>query len=111
LGWVFQVRFTVFAARSCRCLWLCLASTQDSKKHTQAKVLKGFGGSGVLEVAEDCLGNTYRAAYTVKIADGVYVLHCFHKKSFRGIATPKPDIDLICERLKTAYEHVIGSAK
>ena len=84
---------------------------QDGKKHVQAKVLKGFGGAGVLEVVEDYLGNTYRAAYTVKTADGVYVLHCFQKKSSSGIATPKPDIDLIRERLKVAYEHAKGNAK
>lgn len=82
---------------------------QDGKKHVQAKVLKGFGGAGVLEVVEDYLGNTYRAAYTVKIDDSVYVLHCFQKKSSSGIATPKPDMDLIRERLKTAYEHAKGN--
>ncbi len=62
-------------------------------------------------MAEDCLGTTYRVAYTVKIADGVYVLHCFQKKASVGIVTPKPDIDLIRERLKAAYEHAKGDAK
>lgn len=85
--------------------------SQDGKKHTQAKPLKGFGGAGVLEVIEDHLGNTYRAVYTVKLADGIYVLHCFQKKSTIGITTPKPDMDLIHERLKAAQEHVKGNRK
>ena len=84
---------------------------KTGKKHAQAKPLKGFGGAGVLEVVEDHLGNTYRAVYTVKLAEGVYVLHCFQKKSTSGIATPKQDIDLIHERLKVAYRHAKENGK
>jgi len=47
----------------------------------------------------------------VKIADGVYVLHCFQKKSTSGIGTPKPDMDLIHERLKVAYKHAKGNGQ
>ncbi len=78
---------------------------QTGKKHEQAKVLKGFGGAGVLEVVEDSKGGTFRAVYTVKFANAVYVLHCFQKKSASGIATPKPDMELIHARLKLAQEH------
>lgn len=81
---------------------------QEGKKHPQAKPLKGFGGAGVLEVVEDFNGNAYRAAYTVKFASVVYVLHCFQKKSTHGIETPKPDMDLIRERLKAAEAHAQG---
>ena len=81
---------------------------QAGKKHDQAKPLKGFGGAGVLEVVEDHLGDTYRAVYTVKIADAVYVLHCFQKKSKQGIETPKHDFDLIRERLKAAQAYAKG---
>lgn len=70
--------------------------------HPAAKPLKGFGSAGVLEVAEDWRGNTYRAVYTVRFVDAIYVLHCFEKKSKHGIATPKPEMDLIHERLKQA---------
>lgn len=73
---------------------------QTGGKHSQSKPLKGFGGAGVLEVVEDCQGDTYRAVYTVRYASAVYVLHCFQKKSSSGIATPKPDMDLIQSRLK-----------
>jgi len=84
---------------------------QSGKKHDNAKPLKGFGGAGVLEIVEDCKGETYRAAYTVKLANAVYVLHCFQKKSTQGIATPKPDMDLIRERLKAAEAHAKGVKK
>jgi len=64
--------------------------------------LQGFGSAGVLEVVEDWRSNTYRAVYTVRFEERVYVLHVFQKKSKSGIATPKPDIDLIRDRLKVA---------
>jgi phage-related protein len=65
-----------------------------------AKTLKGFGGGTVIEVRESFEGNAYRAVYTVRYADAVYVLHAFQKKSKKGAATPKADIDLIEKRLK-----------
>ena len=79
-----------------------LSLAQAGDKHESAKVLKGFGGAGVLEVVEDDAGGTYRAVYTVKFAEAVFVLHCFQKKSKRGIATPKEDMDIIHARLKIA---------
>ena len=75
---------------------------QRGDKHDAAKVLKGFGGAGVLELVEDDMDGTYRAVYTVKFAEAVFVLHCFSKKSKRGIETPKEDIDIIRARLKVA---------
>lgn len=84
---------------------------QIGGKHDQAKALKGFGSAGVLEVVESEAGSTFRAVYTVKIAGAVYVLHCFQKKSTSGIATPKPDMDLVRERLKAALAHAAQSAQ
>jgi phage-related protein len=55
-----------------------------------------------LEIVEDWRGDAYRAVYTVRFADAVYVLHCFQKKSKRGIGTPKKEMDLIRERLRQA---------
>jgi len=66
--------------------------------------LKGFGSAGVLEVVEDWDRSTYRAVYTVRFEGVVFVLHIFQKKSKRGAATPKADIDLIRERLKVAEQ-------
>lgn len=81
-----------------------LSLAQAGERHESAKVLKGFGGAGVLEVVESDIGGTYRAVYTVKFAEAVFVLHCFQKKSKSGIATPKPDMDLIHARLKQAED-------
>lgn len=84
---------------------------QHGGKHSQAKPLKGFGSAGVLEVVEDDDGNTYRAVYTVRFGNALYVLHCFQKKSYKGIATAKQDIDLIRDRLKLAQYHAEGVKK
>ena len=79
---------------------------QHGDKHDAAKALKGFGGAGVLEIVEDGRGGTYRAVYTIKFKEAVFVLHVFQKKSKQGIATPKPDLDIIRERLKVAEKMV-----
>lgn len=75
---------------------------QRGEQHGAAKPLKGFGGAGVLEVVENDAGGTYRAVYTVKFEEVIFVLHCFHKKSKSGIATPKEDMNIIRARLKVA---------
>ena len=75
---------------------------QRGERHDSAKVLKGFGGAGILEVVEDDAGGTYRAVYTWKFKEEVFVLHCFQKKSKSGIATPKEDLEIIRARLKVA---------
>jgi len=79
---------------------------QRGDKHEAAEVLKGFGGAGVLEIIKDGRGGTYRAVYTIKFKEAVFVLHVFQKKSKQGIATPKSDLDIIRERLKVA-EHMV----
>jgi phage-related protein len=68
-----------------------------------AKPWKGEG-PGVFEIVEDHRGDTYRAAYTVRFTEAVYVLHCFQKKSPSGIRTAKPDRQRIHDRLKAAAE-------
>ncbi|GAA4413844.1 hypothetical protein GCM10011450_22380 [Advenella faeciporci] len=75
---------------------------QRGEQHEAEKVLKGFGSAGVLEIVEDDTGGTYRTVYTVRFAEAVFVLHVFRKKSKRGIETPKPDMDIIHQRLKAA---------
>jgi phage-related protein len=81
-----------------------LLLAENGDKHPDAKPLQGFGGAGVVEITDDYDGNTYRAVYTVKFESAVYVLHAFQKKSHKGIATPKSDLDLIKTRLKQAEE-------
>ncbi len=78
-----------------------LGIAQFGGKHPSAKPWKGLG-SGVLEVVEDHAGDTYRAVYTVRFPEVVYVLHAFQKKSPKGIRTAGPDIDMVQRRLKSA---------
>ena len=80
-----------------------LYQAQTGNKHVNAKPLKGLG-PGVLEIVSEHRGDTFRAVYTVRLATKVYVLHAFQKKSKRGIATPKPEIELVKHRLKRAVE-------
>jgi phage-related protein len=75
---------------------------QNGERHDAAKVLRGFGSAGVLEVVEDDAGGTYRAVYTIRFQEAVFVLHCFQKKSKSGIETPKNDMEIIRVRLKAA---------
>lgn len=79
---------------------------QNGEKHDAAKPLKGFGGAGVLEVVENDADGTYRAVYTVRYEEVVFVLHCFQKKSKSGIALPKEDKAVIEMRLKAAAQRI-----
>lgn len=81
-----------------------LFEAQRGQKPVAAKPLQGFGGAGVLEIIERHDGDAYRAVYTVKFRDVVYVLHCFQKKAKHGTKTPQQDIELITQRLRVA-EH------
>jgi phage-related protein len=74
------------------------------KHKSAARPLKGFGSAGVLEIVDDFDGDTFRAVYTVRFPMAVYVLHAFQKKSKRGIATPKMELETIDRRLKRARE-------
>jgi phage-related protein len=90
-----------------------LGVAQFGGKHPSAKPWKGQG-SGVFEVVEDYDRNTYRAVYTVRFREVVYVLHAFQKKSPRGIKTARVDVDLVARRLRAAqqdYEARYGTPK
>lgn len=76
-----------------------LYAAQQGETDPSAKPLRGFGGGSVLEIVADHDGGTWRAVYTVRYSEAIYVLHAFQKKSKRGIATSKKDIDLIHQRL------------
>jgi phage-related protein len=83
---------------------------QSGGKHRDAKPLTGFGGAAVIEVVSDYRGDTFRAVYTVRFAETLYVLHAFQKKSKTGRETTKSDIELIGIRLKEA-ERIAKNAK
>jgi phage-related protein len=85
-----------------------LHQIQEGNEPISAKALKGFGGRAVLELVDNFDGDTYRAVYTVRFADVVYVLHAFQKKSRKGIATLQGDIDLVKARLRDAEAHYKG---
>ena len=57
-------------------------------------------GTGVFQLSEDFRGNAYRAVFTLRITDAVYVLHAFQKKSTSGAATPLPDVELVGTRMR-----------
>lgn len=80
-----------------------LSVAQFGGKHPKAKPWKGEG-SGVLEVVEDHRGDTFRAVYTVRFHEAVYVLHAFQKKSTWGIKTAQRDVELVSDRLRLARE-------
>jgi len=81
-----------------------LRVAQQGRKHPRAKPLKGYKGAGVLEIVDDFDGDTYRAIYTVRFEGAVFALDAFQKKSKKGIATSKADLDRIASRLKRAEE-------
>ena len=80
-----------------------LYRVQIGETPPSAKPMKGIE-SGVFELVDNYGTDTYRVVYSVKIGQSMYVLHCFQKKSKRGIRTPKKDIDLIKRRLRRAKE-------
>ena len=80
-----------------------LDRAQRGKTHPSAKPLKGIIPT-VLEIVSDERGDTFRAVYTIKLGNAVYVLHAFQKKSKRGVATPRTEIELIKRRLKWAMQ-------
>ena len=75
----------------------------QGEKADRAKPMQGLG-RGVFEIALPYRGNAYRAVYAVQIGEDVWVIHAFQKKSTQGMKTPKPEIDLIRERLKRLRE-------
>lgn len=113
LGWIGTARkdLLCFPEHAIREIGYALYLAQTGDKHPAAKPLKGFGGSGVLEVVERHDGDTFRAIYTVRFAEIVYVLHTFQKKAKHGIETPQHDMDVVRRRLKqaeTEYERWLG---
>ncbi len=82
-----------------------LFAAQRGEEYRSVKALQGFGGRSVLEIVAPHDGDTYRAVYTVKFKDAIYVLHAFQKKSTKGGATPRREIDVVRRRLADAERH------
>ena len=79
-----------------------LGRVQGGKQHSSIKPLSGL--VGVSEIVANVDTDTYRLVYVVNLPDAIYVLHAFKKKSTRGTATPKKDMELIRMRLRKAQE-------
>lgn len=84
------------------CLGALTMAAEGAKADT-VKPMQGFG-SGVFEIALPFKGEAYRVVYAVQLGDDIWVLHAFQKKAKKGRATPKPEIELIKERLKRLKE-------
>ncbi len=91
-----------FPRQARREIGVALYAAQQGETDPAAKPLKGFGGASVMEIVSEDRRGAWRAVYTIRFADAVYVLHAFQKKSKRGIATPKQEIELIKRRLAEA---------
>ena len=83
---------------------------QCGGRHRNAKMLLGFGGAGVIEIVSNASGGTFRAVYTVRFKEAVFVLHAFQKKSKSGIATPRTELNLVELRLRDAALLAQGSS-
>lgn len=107
LAWIGSSRRDLkkFPAEVRSAMGFALYQAQLRLKAVNAKPLAGFGGASVLEIVDDFQTDTYRAVYTVRFEDVIYVLHAFQKKSKKGIATSKADLDLIKRRLRLAEEN------
>ena len=81
-----------------------LFAAQLGEEYPSTKALRGFGGRSVLEIVVTHQKNAHRVVYTVRFEGILFVLHAFQKKSKKGVATPKGEIDLIRRRLVVA-EH------
>jgi phage-related protein len=87
-----------------RDIGIALYAAQQGEIDPSAKPLHGFSGGSVVEIVARHRGDTWRAVYTVRYADAIYVLHAFQKKSKGGIATPKKEMELIRRRLGEAAQ-------
>ena len=87
-----------------------LYAAQLGERSVKAKPLHGLGSQVMEIVAYDASG-TYRAVYTVSIGESIYVIQAFQKKSTAGIVTPKPEMDLIRQRLRQLRSEVKNAKK
>lgn len=95
--------FEAFPAGARSICLVALTVAAEGGKADIAKPMHGLG-SGVFEIALRFRGNAFRVVYVVQLADELWVVHAFQKKSTQGIKTPKHEIDLIKDRLKRLKE-------
>ena len=85
---------------------ICLAAltiAAEGGRADIAKPIRGLG-SGLFEIALPFKGDAFRVVYAVQLAEEIWVVHVFQKKSTQGIKTPQREIDLTKDRLKRLKE-------
>lgn len=80
-----------------------LTIAAEGGKADIAKPMHGLG-SGVFEIALAFRGDAFRVVYAVQLADEIWVIHAFQKKSKHGIKTPKHEVELVQDRLRRLKE-------
>ena len=95
--------FETFPAGAQSIFLTALTIAADGGKADIAKPMHGLG-SGVVEIALAFRGDAFRVVYAVQLADEIWVVHAFQKKSKQGIKTPRHEIDLVKDRLKKLKE-------
>lgn len=105
ISWIKAARkdFEKFPADAQTTCLTALTIAAENGKADIAKPFKGLG-SGIFEIALPFRGDAYRVVYAVQIANAIWVLHAFQKKSTQGIKTPQHEVDLIESRLKQLKE-------
>ena len=85
---------------------ICLAALTIAAEGGKADIVKPMQGlgSGVLEIALPFRGDAFRVVYAIQLAEEIWVIHAFQKKSTQGIKTPQREVDLIKDRLKRLKE-------
>lgn len=85
---------------------ICLAALTIAAEGGKADIVKPIQGmgSGVLEIALPFRGDAFRVVYALQLAEEIWVIHAFQKKSTQGIKTPQRELDLIKDRLKRLKE-------
>src|SRR5438477_8458473 len=95
--------FEDFPERARTIILTALTIAAEGGKADIAKPMHGMG-SGVFELALPFRGDAFRVVYAVQLADEIWVVHAFQKKSTQGIKTPKREVELIKDRLKRLKE-------
>lgn len=105
VSWIKAARkdFEKFPRTAKQQVWEALTIAAEGRKSDNAKPMKGLG-PGVFEIALPYRSNAYRVVYALHIGEDIWVIHAFQKKSKTGIKTPKQEIDLIEQRIKTLKE-------
>ena len=107
LSWIkaAQKEFDTFPLEVKQKIVRSLKIAAEGEKADIAKTLKGLG-SGVFEIAIRYRTDAYRVVYAVQIGEDVWVIHAFQKKSKKGIATPKKEINLVIDRIQWLKENI-----